>query len=180
MRRYGVLMVVAAALLCVAPALAAQGLAGSTAEQAAAVNLLGQQSFASLLLSFFMPRVFEFFKRWDRIPWLREGARRANRIGAIGISVLQGSGLTWAYQSGALGIDGASHGWQFVIGSKHSSIEEWAVACLFSFAAQQYFYEQLPATQADAMARAFTDAARTLEAENRIREKIDGGGAHVG
>jgi len=112
---------------------------------------LGQQSMASGLLSFFMPRFLEWLKKLEKFPWIKDGAAKANRWFAVSVSVLQGSGLTWAYHSAD-----AAHpdGWSFAFGSKHSSFEEWIVACLVSFAAQQYFYEQLPSVQADSMARA--------------------------
>lgn len=126
-------------------------------EQAASAAALGQQSLASLLLSFFMPRMLEALKEWDRFHWLKAGAARANRIFAACVSVVQGSGLTWTYhRAGELA--GSPDGWQFVLGSKHSSFEEWALACLVAFAAQQYFYEHLPAVQAEAIARAVKES----------------------
>lgn len=148
MRRYWPLLVGFFVLL-VGPTMIAQN-AQATADTVAGVNALGQQSFASLLLSFFMPRVLEFLKRWKAFPLIQEGAAKLNRLIAILVSVVQGTGLTWAYHAAT----GGSGGWQFVLGSKHSTFEEWVVACLVAFAAQQFFYEQLPTVRADAMARA--------------------------
>ncbi len=122
------------------PAVAA-GVAQVTPPAAAAA--LGQQSFASVLLSFYTPRILEYLKEWDRFPLIERGATVANRAVAIGVSVLQGAGLTWAYHSGA-------DGWSFVMGSHHSTFGEFGLAVATAFAAQQYFYEQLPATQAHA------------------------------
>jgi hypothetical protein len=154
MKRY--LILAAAAAVCfAAPGIYAQA-AGAPAEQAASAAALGQQGFASLLQSFLVPRVFAWLKRLDSVPWIREGAKRANRVAAVGVSIVQGSGLTWVYHRA--GEVGSPDGWQFVLGSKHSSFEEWAMACLVSFAAQQYFYEQLPSTQVESMARAFSVA----------------------
>lgn len=124
------------------PAVAA-GVAQTTPPAAAAA--LGQQSFASILLSFYTPRILEYLKEWDRFPLIERGAAQANRLVAIGVSILQGAGLTWAYHSGA-------DGWSFVMGSHHSTFGEFALAVATAFAAQQYFYEQLPSTQAHANA----------------------------
>lgn len=147
MRNYTRLFIILCAV-CMGPIIYAQAVSPEATPTAVA---LGQQSVASGLLSFFMPRLLEWLKKLRQVPWIQEGAAKANRWIAIGVSVAQGSGLTWAYHSAdALHPDG----WSFAFGSKHSSFEEWIVACLLSFAAQQYFYEQLPSVQADSMARA--------------------------
>lgn len=144
--------------------LAAQSVATTTratAETVASATAMGQQSFASLLLSFFLPRLLEALKRWEKFSWIKEGAARTNRFVAIAVSVAQGSGLTWVYHRASEAAGNQGDGWQFVLGSKHSSAEEWLLACLVSFAAQQYFYEQMPAVQADSMAAALSRALKT-------------------
>lgn len=151
MKRYWTLIVI---LLVVffAPVVLAQ-VSGADPETVASAALLGQQSFASLLISFFMPRIMEALKTWQRFPLMKQGAAKLNRWAAIGASVLQGSGLTYSYhQSG--------DGWQFVLGSHHSSFDEWMLACLVAFAANQYFYEQLPSVQAESIARAIKSAIK--------------------
>lgn len=143
------LVAISALMFCTT--LWAQTAAQQTAETVKNVNMMGQQSFASLLMSFFMPRIMEGLKNWKKFPWLQEGAAKLNRGVALLVSVLQGTGLTWAYHRAA---EGSHDGWQFIIGSQHSSFEEWIIACFVAWAAQQYFYEQLPSVRADAIARA--------------------------
>lgn len=147
MKSYTKLFIILCAL-CMGPILYAQAVNPEAAPTAVA---LGQQSLASMLLSFFLPRLMEVLKRIEKFPWIKDGAAKGNRWFAAGVSALQGSGLTWVYHA-----SDAAHpdGWSFALGSKHSSFEEWVIACLISFAAQQYFYEQLPSVQADSMARA--------------------------
>ena len=125
----------------------------------AAAAALGQQGIVQLVISFFIPRFLEWAKRWKYFPMWEVGAARLNRIVAVLVAAGQSAGLTAVYHRGTTLPDGSvTDGWQFIIGSNHSSFEEFAVAGLIAFGSQQFFYEQMPKVQASALADAFLKA----------------------
>jgi hypothetical protein len=124
-------------------------------EQIPQASALGQQGVISVILSFYLPRLMEILKGWKRFPLLQDGARRLNQFIAVLVATAQSVGLTYTYHSG-------QDGWTLMFGSGHSSIEEFGVAFALTLATQQFFYEQIPAVQADNFTRAMISAVEKM------------------